>query len=259
MPVCSKCKVDKSESEFSKRSDYRGKIKSHCKACCRAWYAVNRENLLPYKKQYYQDNKHRVKYYPSQNPERRREYGKQYRLTHKEDTAKRNAVYRDLHPNYQREWRLKNIDSVRQYVRNWQSEKRKHDIAYRLLDNTRRRIRSALSGKTKSKRTIEILGCHPEELKAHLEAQFEEGMTWANYGSWEIDHITPCAAFDLTKEEDLLKCFHFRNLQPLWAVDNRKKSDKMLELNGIPKNSDNDSSGKSPSDYVHCCPNECYQ
>ena len=54
-------------------------------------------------------------------------------------------------------------------------------------------------------------------------------MTWKNHGlkGWHIDHIIPCAAFDLTKEEEQKKCFHYSNLQPLWWIDNLKKSNKM--------------------------------
>ena len=50
-------------------------------------------------------------------------------------------------------------------------------------------------------------------------------MTWQNYGDgWHIDHIHPCAAFDLTDPEQQKACFHWSNLQPLWAIDNFRKS-----------------------------------
>jgi desulfoferrodoxin (superoxide reductase-like protein) len=63
-----------------------------------------------------------------------------------------------------------------------------------------------------------------------LEKQFKLGMNWDNYGrsGWHIDHIKPCASFDLTKKEEQLKCFHYTNLQPLWARENLIKSDKIL-------------------------------
>ena len=57
--------------------------------------------------------------------------------------------------------------------------------------------------------------------------QFEPGMTWDNYGEWQIDHIIPCSYFDLTKEENQRICFNYRNLQPLWASENNKKKAKV--------------------------------
>jgi len=79
----------------------------------------------------------------------------------------------------------------------------------------------------KSKTSKNLLGCSLEVLKFHLECYFTKGMSWDNYGyyGWHIDHIKPCAAFDLTDPEQQKQCFHYTNLQPLWAEDNMKKSD----------------------------------
>ncbi len=71
------------------------------------------------------------------------------------------------------------------------------------------------------------------QLRAHLESQFQPGMTWENWGRkkgarcWEIDHKIPCIKFDLTIRSQQLKCFHFSNLQPLWSVDNLRKNTKI--------------------------------
>lgn len=61
----------------------------------------------------------------------------------------------------------------------------------------------------------------------YIEAKFEIGMTWDNFGAWHVDHIIPCVAFDLTTESGQLECFNYSNLQPLWAVDNLSKGDTM--------------------------------
>jgi len=71
--------------------------------------------------------------------------------------------------------------------------------------------------------TIQSIGCSVNELKKWLELKFQEGMTWDNYGKWHIDHIKPCCKFNLADIDDQKKCFHYTNLQPLWAKDNRKK------------------------------------
>ena len=74
---------------------------------------------------------------------------------------------------------------------------------------------------------MKLCGCSLEKLKQHLESQFTEGMTWDNKGDWHVDHIKPCASFDLTNPEEQKKCFHYTNLQPLWALDNMKKGAKL--------------------------------
>lgn len=51
-------------------------------------------------------------------------------------------------------------------------------------------------------------------------------MSWANHGKWHIDHIKPCAEFDFSNEQDIRKCYHFTNMQPLWAKDNQSKHKK---------------------------------
>ena len=67
-------------------------------------------------------------------------------------------------------------------------------------------------------------GYSADELKAHLEQLWTNGMSWDNYGEWHIDHIKPCAMFDLTKSEEQKKCFNYTNLRPLWGIDNLHKS-----------------------------------
>jgi len=61
------------------------------------------------------------------------------------------------------------------------------------------------------------------ELRLHLERQFKDGISWDNYGEWHIDHIRPCAKFDLSKPEEQRACFHYTNLQPLWEKENVSK------------------------------------
>jgi hypothetical protein len=104
--------------------------------------------------------------------------------------------------------------------------KRRSRIKDRLIRRLAERVRQALRrGHTrKQARTIDLIGCTPPELWAHLERQFRPGMTRENYGRWHVDHIRPCASFDLRDLEQQRQCFHFSNLQPLWALDNLKKS-----------------------------------
>lgn len=90
------------------------------------------------------------------------------------------------------------------------------------------RIKSALKSQSisKSHSSYEYVGCTGKELYQYLEERFQPGMTWENQGSWHIDHIRPCASFDLSDIEQQKQCFHHSNLQPLWAADNLAKGAK---------------------------------
>lgn len=130
------------------------------------------------------------------------------------------ARWRQEHPEYKAEALLR--ESVK--ARN----RRVTDMNYRLRKNLCCRIRSALRGRTKSGHTKMLIGCSIEMLKAHLEKQFAPDMTWGNYGAWHVDHIRPCVSFDLTDPAQQRECFHFTNLQPLWARDNLQKQARVL-------------------------------
>jgi len=118
----------------------------------------------------------------------------------------------------------RNPQKVKEYKKKW-LEKPQNKLA----EAQRRRINKALRGISKSKKTLEILGCSFNELVDHLESQFQVGMNWDNYGyrGWHVDHIKPCASFDLSDPSQQEECFHYTNLQPLWAEDNLKKRNKI--------------------------------
>ena len=76
---------------------------------------------------------------------------------------------------------------------------------------------------------MELVGCDLEYLKEYLEKQFVDGMTWKNYGEiWHVDHALPCNSFDLSDPEQQKRCFHYTNLQPLFATDNMEKGAKIF-------------------------------
>lgn len=93
----------------------------------------------------------------------------------------------------------------------------------RLLHNYRMRVYHAVVGAKKLSRSLLLVGCSIGQLKKYLEDRFSPGMSWENYGEWHVDHVKPCASFDFVDPEQQKKCFHFSNLQPLWASDNLRK------------------------------------
>ena len=109
-------------------------------------------------------------------------------------------------------------------------DKRKEDIVYRIIDNLSKRATNCLK-KEKFERNLthmQLIGCDKDTLKEHLSKQFTDEMNFDNYGDWEVDHVKPISLYDMCKIEDILKCFNYKNLQPLWSEDNKKKYNKYL-------------------------------
>lgn len=94
----------------------------------------------------------------------------------------------------------------------------------RLRKSVMNRIWSAMKGqRVNGGGSFSMVGCPVGFLRSYIEAKFEKGMTWDNYGEWHVDHIRPCASFDLSDKEQVIQCFNWRNLQPMWASENSSK------------------------------------
>jgi hypothetical protein len=109
-------------------------------------------------------------------------------------------------------------------ARAYYAERYSTDPSYVMRCRFRASLRQALrlyQGGRKTTSVQTLLGCTMDALCAHLEAQFQPGMSWANRSAWHIDHIRPCASFDLTDPVQQRECFSYKNLRPLWARDNQ--------------------------------------
>jgi hypothetical protein len=93
-------------------------------------------------------------------------------------------------------------------------------------------LRAAKIGSKRGRAWLSLVGYTIAELKRHIERQFIKGMTWANMGEWHIDHIIPVASFSYQSVDDpeFRICWGLTNLRPMWAEENRAKSDKVLTL-----------------------------
>lgn len=187
-------------------------------------YLKNREKNLLYAKEYREKNKGKAKIdnrkWYLKNKKRRKEYSqsddrKAYQQKYRKTDARKKSLKKYNNSPERKE-------KMRLYVLN----RRRTDISFRIKNNLSRRLSHAIEAKrtTKTSRAIHYVGCTITELMAHLEKLFAPGMNWSNYGKWHIDHIKPCALFDHTDDEQIKTCWHFTNLQPLWAVDNIKKN-----------------------------------
>ena len=219
--TCSRCKVDKPSSEFAASRKGTYGLQAYCRTCCRKIHAK----------------------WQKEHPERHREYNAKWEREHVEKTQARRenwrAANRERSRVYAANWRKENPEKGRTIGLRWRQNnkaritqhlrtRRKTDPAYALVCRLRRRLCYVLKGRSKAAPTLDLLGCDRSTLLVHIEAMFQPGMTWGNRNLWHIDHILPCASFDLLDPEQQRACFHYTNLQPLWAADNLKKRASVL-------------------------------
>ena len=137
--------------------------------------------------------------------------------------------------NYHKEQNRKTVERRKkdsrhaEYMRAYTKKRLLEDPQFRLAAYFRNRINSALRATNAHKRTrsFMLIGCPVAQLAKHIESQFLPGMSWSNWGigkdKWSIDHIRPCASFDLQDEAQQRACFHFSNLRPMWFNENCSK------------------------------------
>jgi len=140
---------------------------------------------------------------------------------------------RDHLNNYHKEWREKNINKHRENKRNYEKNRKSNDPLYKLISNFRTAIYQVLKENNvkKNGHYFDILKYTPEQLIEHLEKQFSDEMTWDNYGDWHVDHKHPISLYNIKEigDNEFMKCWSLDNLQPMWGVDNIKKSNKLLQ------------------------------
>jgi hypothetical protein len=214
MKTCSVCKTELPLEAFYKKVSGKYGVAGTCKNCHKLLANRKYRSSDEYRKSI-QD---RAREYSRTHCNK--EYLKEYRSRPKikEAQKRRMKVYRNR-PE------IKELLGVSS--RAWKRKQWRTNINYKLKQNLRGRLWAALKGRQKMGSAVIDLGCSIEELKIYLESQFKEGMTWENYGKWHVDHIYPLSKVDLTDREQFLKVCHFTNLQPLWSVENRLKSNKI--------------------------------
>ena len=175
--------------------------------------------------------------------EKKKQYNREWRANNLERAKERERIYyatyytkhkdTEEYRTRKKEQRLK--PEIKKQRNKQQNEKRKNEIGVRIRDNVSRRINKALRNinSVKSDKTIEYLNCSIDFFVKHIENQFNEGMSWDNYGRssgdvyWEIDHIIPIN-YENPTVDNVIERMHYTNCQPMWAEENRNKSNKFI-------------------------------
>jgi len=222
--TCSKCGEEKPLADFYKNKNCKDGYRNVCKTCCgvvqkkynnsvkptylqnrRNNYQKNKEKILQQKKNYYEKNSSVI--------------------------LEKVKKWRKDNPTKIQEWKENNKETINQSQKEYRIKRMETDILYKTKIHIRKVVGGSFNRKswTKNSKTFDILGCDVDTFMKHIENQFQDGMTWDNYGKkgWNYDHIIPLAS--AKTEEELIKLNHYTNFQPLWWYDNLIKSDKLIE------------------------------
>jgi hypothetical protein len=228
---CTKCGKELPLDQFYKKKLKNGSVgrQCYCKYCVKifniTWRKDNPEKVRAAKARWYKNNSVKVRAVTSE-----------WQKNNPEKVRARNIRWRKDNPNKRRaavaNWKKNNPEKVRAQGTRRAKERRVCDPNFKIKQNIQRAIRMALNGRNRSIHSIELLGCSIEYLRSYLEQQFSPNMTWDNYGlyGWHIDHIIPLSYFDFTDPEQQRRAWHYTNLRPLWAADNLKKNNKLIEI-----------------------------
>lgn len=184
----------------------------YARARDRAWHARNAEKVRAAKNARRAANPEHTRAAAralyAKNPEKHRKATQIWRQTNREKIGTQQREWRKAHPGYAKKHAQENLQ-------------------YRIATRLRGRLNDALKGKTRSASAVKDLGCTIPELKAYLESLWEPGMNWDNWGrgenDWQIDHILAFWEINVLNTEDLKRVCHYKNLRPLWRVQNQSR------------------------------------
>jgi len=217
--TCTLCKHKKDIELFSFRLDTKDGRKPRCKQC------TNEKNM-----DYKERNNERSRNHYLKNKPRYSELGKIKWEKYKKENAEVIAQKRKEYDAKLAERRKTRIDRRNKQRAINRKRRMISDSIFATSTRIRNRIAMAIKQQCtrKAEKTAALLGCGVADAMSHIESKFREGMTWQNHGRiWHLDHIVPLRAFDLSTIEGQKRAFNFKNLQPLFVLENLTKNDKL--------------------------------
>jgi hypothetical protein len=235
----------------------RGECKAWCKEYNKEYQRKNADKIKKRAKDYYNKNSDKIKEnakinykkksdikkqyqkeYQRKNADKIRRQKKEYAKENRERIQQRGKEYYRKNVNIIKEkdkqYRQKNASIITERKRKDKLKRKKNNPRFKYIEicRTRTVLIYKARGIKKNIKSLNLLGCTPQQLKEYLEKQFKPGMTHENHGLWHIDHIRPISSFS---DEELHLAFHYTNLQPLWAEENLEKSNKW-DSNNVKEN-----------------------
>ena len=220
---CNKCKEILDLNLFPKSNRLLDGYLNSCKNC-----------MAEYKRSHYVKNKQeyidRSKIWKSENKNKVVESDKKYRLKNKEKEYLRGKNWQQSNKEKvvlkSRKWQINNKELFKASRKKYINKKSETDPVFRLKIKIGKTISNSIrrQGFSKNSRTAEILGCDFNLFLSYIESQFKPNMNWNNI---HLDHIKPISLAKTEKE--VLELNHYTNFQPLFAKDNIKKSNKLIE------------------------------
>ena len=200
--VCYICKEEKDLELFSLRNSNSQVRMSRCKVCSNLRRRETRKHKMLHDEEF---RKQRLEVRKQQGERFRKSKPKETKVISQEEIERRKKLRKEK-----------------------RKERLQTDSMYKLKIRLRKSIRESFRRRGKRKdghRTHSILVAEINVVYEHFESLFVDGMSWENMGKWHIDHIIPLST--AITEEDVIRLCHYTNLQPLWAEDNLKKSNKL--------------------------------
>lgn len=221
--ICNKCNSYKLLTEFNKRSREKDGYNNRCKLCYKTQRKEKITNLTIIITEKQCNSCNIIKPISNFKTNAKSKDGLFYKCINCWEPIKWN---KEKQKASEKKYVENNKDKMRE---KWRKEGQK--INRRIRDTLNHRISGMLKSQNyyKKNKTLEYIDCSLEFLKKWFEFQFELNMTWDNYGEWHIDHVTPCAYFNLEDERKQKECFNWKNLRPCWKLENITKGDKLID------------------------------
>lgn len=251
--TCRHCGGTKPLLDFSKATNTKSGRVRVCKTCdnqrTRARYAANPRKKLDQNARWAEANHSKrvesQRRCRARDPEKFNAATAAWALAHPERVrefrkkSQQRPEFKRKHAERARRWRAENPELSRARASEANArrrEKNRGNPNFQLRERCRARIIQALkrsfTGLSKSVGTVELIGGSLEVFRQHIESLWLPGMTWETWSpkGWHIDHIRPCASFDLSDPAQQRECFHYTNTRPLWWVDNLTKGARYEKL-----------------------------